>query len=129
MIISAAGFLAVLYYVFFRLTPGDVVIDGGLGFEILFPIFVVILAPSALWLPSSKLYVDGPSVFRWVMVRTVLLLVGLASIAMAWVFFALEVGDRDAAYWAATVGACYFAFHTFVLDAIIWAALFRRPRK
>ncbi len=127
MVLSAAGFLAVLYYVFFRLAPDEVVIGGRLGFAILFPIFVVILAPSALWLPSSKLYVDKPSALKWVMVRVVLLLVGLASIALAWAFFALEVDNRDAAYWAATVGSCYFAFHTFVLDAIIWAALFRRP--
>lgn len=126
MILSAAGFLAVLYYVFFRLTPGEVVIGDRFGFEIFFPIFVLILAPSALWLPSSKRYVERPSTIMWIAVRVVLLIVGLASIAMALAFFALEVDGRDAAYWAATVGSCYFAFHTFVLDAVIWAALFRR---
>jgi hypothetical protein len=127
MILSAAGFLAVLYYVLFKLNPPDVAIADRFGFNLFFPIFIVILAPSALWMPLTKYYLAGPSTLRWVLVRIVLFLVGLASIELAWSFFALNVDGRDAAFWAAAIGACYFAFHTFVLDAVFWAALFRRP--
>ncbi len=116
MILSAIGFLAVLYYICFELTPDEVII-GSFGFYIFFPIFVLILGPSALWLPLSKHYLQKPGVGRWAVVRIVLLLVGLASIALAWALFALEVDSRDVAFWFAAVGACYFAFHTFVLDA------------
>jgi hypothetical protein len=38
----------------------------------------------------------------------------------------LNLHERSgAAYWLAVAGGIYFAFHTFVLDAIIWAALFK----
>ena len=54
-----------------------------------------------------------------------LFLVGLASIALAWALFTLRPVNRGKAYWAAVVGSCYFGLHTFVLDAVLWAALFR----
>ncbi len=128
MILSAIGFLAVLYYIFLELAPDDVVI-GSFGFYIFFPIFVVILVPSVFWLPLSKYYLQKPGAGRFAAVQVVLLLVGLASIALAWALFALEVESRAVAFGFAAVGACYFAFHTFVLDALVWTALFRRPQK
>ncbi len=127
MILSAIGFLAVLYYLFLVLEPAEVVIAGSLGFNIYFPIFILILAPSTLWLRLSKAYLNKPGLGRWIAVRLVLFVVGLASIALAWTFFALEGEQSGVAYWFATAGSCYFAFHTFVLDALLWAALFRRP--
>ena len=128
MILSAIGFLAALYYIFLVLSPEETVIGGRFGFWVFFPIFLVILAPSALWLPLSKFYLQKPGAGRWVAVRTVLFLVGLASIALAWAFFELETEERGVAYWFATVGSCYFAFHTFVLDGLFWAAVSKKPR-
>jgi hypothetical protein len=126
MILSAIGYLASLYFIFFELVPEDVEIGGRFGFVLFIPIIVLMLFPSALWMPLSNLYVDKPKTGTWIAVRTVLFIVGLASIALAWAFFALEPNDRGVAYWFAVVGSCYFAFHTFILDAIVWAALFRR---
>jgi hypothetical protein len=126
MILSAIGFLAVLYYVFFELVPSEVKIGGRVGYWLFIPIIALMLFPSALWMPLSNLYVDKPRTGTWIAVRTVLFVVGLASTALAWALFALEPNDGGVAYWFAVVGACYFAFHTFVLDAIVWAALFRR---
>jgi len=37
----------------------------------------------------------------------------------------LRPNNRGVAYWAAAAGSCYFAFHTAILDAIVWATLFR----
>jgi hypothetical protein len=117
MILSAIGYLAVLYYAFFELVPDEVEIGGRFGFVLFIPIFVLMLIPSALWMPLSNLYVDNPRTGTWIAIRTVLFIVGLASIALAWALFALEPNDH---------GVAYFAFHTFILDAILWAALFRR---
>lgn len=125
MLLSAAGYLAVIYYVLFDLVPDEVTM-GSAGFELFYPLFILILIPSAFWMPWTKRYVQRPSTGWWAAVRAVLFVVGLASIALAWAFFALEPNDGSAAYWAATVGATYFAFHTFVLDALLWAALFQR---
>jgi len=55
----------------------------------------------------------------------VLALVGLGSISLAWSLLSLKKKFRGAAYWLAVGGSIYFAFHTAVLDAIIWPALFR----
>jgi hypothetical protein len=126
MLLSAAGYLAVLFLIFFRLDPGEVTIGGRSGFALLYPIFALILVPSAAWMPLTRRYVSEPGIGTWIAVRAVLLIVGAASIALAWAVSTLEPGDHSAAYWAAVVGSSYFAFHTFVLDAILWAALFRR---
>jgi hypothetical protein len=126
MILSAIGYLAVLYFVFFKLVPSEVVIGGRFGFTVFIPIFLLMLIPSALWMPLTNHYVSNPGTGRWIAVRTVLFVVGLASIALAWAFFALQPDDRGAAYWFAVAGSSYFAFHTFILDAVLWAALFRR---
>jgi hypothetical protein len=126
MLLSAIGYLAVLYYVFFELVSDEVEIAGTLGFVVFIPVFVLVLVPSAFWMPLSNVYVDKPSTGTWLAIRTVLFVVGLASIALAWALFALEPNDHGVAYWFAVVGSVYFAFHTFILDAIVWAALFRR---
>lgn len=127
MLLSAVGYLAVLYYLFFGLTPDEVVIAGS-GFALFFPIFLLILIPSALWMPLTNAYVSEPRTSVWLAIRTVLFIVGFASVALAWAFFALEVDERGAAHWLAVAGSCYFAFHTLILDAILWAALTRRWR-
>jgi hypothetical protein len=127
MILSAASFLAVLYYLFLEHAPGELTAGDLYGLRLI-PIFFMILAPSALWLPLSKLYLKKPGPARWFSVRVVLFIVGLASIALAWALFDSNVQPHSVAYRLATVAGCYFAFHTFVLDALLWAALFRRSR-
>jgi hypothetical protein len=118
--------LAVLYFIFFELDPPDVIIADRFGFNLFFIIFVLILGPSAAWMPLSRVYLDKPTAGNWAVVRATLLVVGLASVELVWALFALESG-RGVAFWLAAVGSCYFAFHTLILDALVWAALFRRP--
>ena len=126
MVLSAIGYLAVLYLLLFRLVPGDVLVGGRFGFSAFIPIFLLILIPSALWMPLTNHYVSGLGAGVWIAIRTVLFVVGLASIALTWALLVLKPHDRGAAYWLAVAGSAYFAFHTFILDAILWAALFRR---
>jgi hypothetical protein len=52
-------------------------------------------------------------------------LVGLASIALLWSLLILQGKAPGTAYWLAVAGSGYFAFHTAILDAIVWAALFK----
>jgi len=53
-------------------------------------------------------------------------IVGLASIALFCGLITLQGKVTGIAYWLAVIGSFYFAFHTAILDAIVWAALFRR---
>lgn len=126
MLLSAIGFLAILYYLFLEVDPEEITIGGQPGFTLLYPIFVLMLAPSALWMPLTKLYVQAPKTGLWIAVRSVLFIVGLASIALVWALFTQEPAGSGAAYWFAVAGSIYFAFHTFVLDGLVWAALSKR---
>jgi hypothetical protein len=125
MVLSAIGYLACLNLLLLRVDPKEVTLGSRFGYSAFYTVFCLILIPSALWMPLTKLYVDAPGTGTWTGIRIVLFLVGLASVALAGALFTLRPKNRSKAYWAAVVGSCYFAFHTFVLDAILWAELFR----
>jgi len=125
MILSALGYFAFIYFLLFRLVPDEVVMGGRFGFSLFHVIFLLMLVPSAFWMPLTNMYVSNPTTGIWIAVRTVLAIVGIASIALFIALLSLK-GDRpDTAWWLALVRSGYFAFHTAVLDAIVWAALFK----
>jgi hypothetical protein len=125
MILSALGFFAFLYYIFFRLEPAQVSIFGVSGFTMFYVIFGVILAASAFWMPLTNMYVTNPGTGLWVWIRVVLAVVGLASIALLVALLTMHGRVSGVSHWLAVIGSGYFAFHTTVLDAIVWAALFK----
>ena len=126
MILAALGYFAFMYYLFFRLTPSEVNIAGVLNFSLFHAIFLVILIPSALWMPLTNAYLSNPSIGIWIWIRIILILVGLASIALIWALLSLHTKTPSISYWLAVTGSGYFAFHTAILDAIVWAALFKQ---
>ncbi len=125
MILSALGYFAFLYYIFFRLDPSQVSIAGISGFTMFYVIFLVMLIASAFWMPLTNIYVSNPSTGIWIGIRFVLAIVGLASIGLLLAFLTMQGKLPGTAYWLAVAGSAYFAFHTAVLDAIVWAALFK----
>lgn len=125
MILSALGYFAFIYYILFQLVPGEVSIAGKFGFSLFYAIFLVILISSALWMPLTNLYAGNPSTGVWIGVRVVLALVGLASIGLFLALLNLQDKTPGVFYWLAVGGSCYFAFHTAILDAVVWAALFK----
>jgi hypothetical protein len=125
MILAALGYFAFMYYIFFRLNPSQVNVAGIFNFSLFYAIFLIILIPSALWMPLTNLYVGNPSTGTWIWIRSVLALVGIASIALLWALLSLQAKTPSVSYWLAVAGSGYFAFHTAILDAIVWAALFK----
>jgi len=125
MVISALSYFAFLYYVFFRLEPPQVRIAGVSGFTMFYIVFLFILIVSAFWMPLTNMYVSNPGTGIWIWIRIVLAVVGLASIALFVALLTLQGKVPGTAYWLAVAGSGYFAFHTAVLDAIVWAALFK----
>jgi hypothetical protein len=119
MILSALGYLAVMYFLFFALDLSTI------NTAVFYGAFLGILLASAFWMPLTNMYVSHSSVILWVAIRVVLLIVGVASIVLAALLISLHAKEGGAAYWLAVVGACYFAFHTAVLDAALWPVLFR----
>jgi len=125
MILAALGYFAFSYFVLFRLVPGEVSIAGKFGFSLFYAIFLGILIPSALWMPITNLYLANASTGLWIVVRTVLAIVGLAAIALVWALLSVQPKVLGISYWLAIAGSAYFAFHTAILDAIVWASLFK----
>jgi hypothetical protein len=125
MILSALGYFTFLYFVLFRLVPAEVSIAGRFGFYLFYAIFLFMLVPSAFWMPLTNVYVSNPGTGIWIGVRTVLALVGLASIALVWALLSLQPRIPGIFYWLSVAGSGYFAFHTVILDAIIWPVLFK----
>jgi hypothetical protein len=121
MIISAVSYFAFIFYILFKIDPAA----SNISYYLFYAIFLVILIASAFWMPLTNIYVSNHGTGNWVAVRIVLALVALGSIALAWALLALNPDTRGLAYWLAVAGAGYFALHTTVLDAIIWAAYFR----
>lgn len=125
MVLSALGYFAFMYFILFRLVPAEVSIAGSFDFSLFYVIFLAILIPSALWMPLTNIYVGNPATATWVGIRTVLIIVGIASIALVWALLSLQTRVPGVSYWLAVAGSGYFAFHTAILDAVVWAALFK----
>jgi len=125
MILSAVSYFAFIYFILFRLNPAEVKIAGSLGFDTFFVIFTSILLFSSLWMPFTYSYVDAPNPGTWIAIRVVLILVGLSSCALLWALLGLADKTPALPYWLAVGGAGYFAFHTLILDGLIWPALYK----
>jgi hypothetical protein len=89
--------------------------------------YLLILVPSALWMPLTFRMLEAPSLGLWIAIRLVLGLVGLGSVG----FLAALVGMRDSrspvGRALAIVGAIAFVVQTAILDALVWPAYFPAP--
>jgi hypothetical protein len=84
--------------------------------------FVLVLFPSALWMPLAFEYLAAPGPLRWWAMRGVLLVVGLASLAL--VVLLARISPAPSGRAIAVAGAVAFTFQTLVLDALVWPRCF-----
>jgi hypothetical protein len=124
MFLGAAGYFAYTYFILFRLQPDQVRLAGRFGYSLFGLLYLLILIPSALWMPLTFLAIEQNSpALVWV-VRFDLLLVALGSLGM---LFALLRVDPKMPRWAhrlAVIGAAAFCFQTVLLDAFAWGINF-----
>jgi len=125
MILAALGYFAFIYFILIRINPSEIQIAGKFGFSLFYVIFLGILIPSAVWMPLTHAMVSNPSTNLWIWIRVVLILVGISSCALVWALLSLHPRETGFFYWLAVGGSAYFAFHTAVLDMLLWPALFR----
>jgi hypothetical protein len=125
MLLAAAGYFAFTYLILFSLNPDEVWIADRFGFNIFFVIFSVILVPSAMWMPLTFAMLARPNKGLWLAVRFVLILVGLASIALLVALLTLNTREPTMAYWFAVGGASAFCLQTAVLDMLLWPVFFK----
>jgi hypothetical protein len=125
MLLAALGFFAFSYWLFFQLNPEEVQIASRFGYWMFDIIFLVILIPSALWMPLTFSYLNNPTTLGWVGVRLVLALVGIGSLALLWAILVTSPRGANLAFWFAVGGAATFSLQTAVMDMFIWPALFK----
>ena len=123
MLICAVGYFIFFGYIFTNLKGKTFKKDFGLFEKMILILFVLILGASALWMPLVNLMVQNPSDLVWLSIRLVLAIVGLASIGVVIVLLKINPKTKGLIYYLSLIGMGWFAFHTAVLDAIIWASL------
>jgi hypothetical protein len=124
MALATAGYFAFTFFLLFCADPGIVQIAGRFRYRVFLVLYVMILAPSAMWLPLTSVMVEKPSSLLWLAIQVVLAMVGLASIVLLLALLSLRPRQPNIAYWAAVVGAVAFCLQTAVLDLFVWTAHF-----
>jgi hypothetical protein len=121
MLLAAIGYFAFIYFILFKLNLSTVNVAW------LSLIFLGILIPSAFWMPLTNMYINNPTTMLWIGIRLVLAIVGLSSILLALFLGSLNAsqGGAGLSYGLAVAGSIYFAFHTAVLDMLLWPVFFR----
>ena len=124
MALAAAGFFAFTYFLLFPASPDEVRIAGRFGYGLFQGLYLIVLVPSALWLPLTSAMIQQPSGLLWLGIRLVLALVGLGSVGLLLALLSLRPRPRSTAYWLAVAGAAAFCIQTAVLDLFVWTAYF-----
>ena len=124
MALAAAGYFAFTGFLLFSADPGRVQSAGRFGYGLFHGLYLLILVPSALWLPLTAAMVQQPGGLLWLGVRLVLALVGLASVGLLLALLFLRPRRPAGVYWLAVAGSVAFCFQTAVLDLFVWTAYF-----
>jgi hypothetical protein len=118
MLCAAAGYFPFTYLFLFGSDPER---SG----RIRLPLFyLLVLIPSALWLPLTDAYLDAPAPGRWWMVKLVLLATAAGSLGLLRSIPRVRPEPAPLPRRLAIVGCVAFCFQTIVLDAAIWVILF-----
>ncbi len=118
MLAAATGYFA---FAPFLLVHGG---DAPLSFHRVNLLLVLVLLPSALWMPLAFEYLDARSAGLWWTMRAGLLITGLASAALVHAVASVRARQGSRARKLALGGTLAFTFQTLVLDALVWPRFF-----
>ena len=93
-------------------------------FRLVNGLFLLILVPSALWMPLTFQMLEAPSPGLWFAIRAVLALVALGSLGLLVAVVTVRPRTPAVAHALAVLGLVAFAVQTALLDAIVWPAYF-----
>jgi hypothetical protein len=119
MLSAALGYFLFSGFLLFAMEPAELRLTNRC--------YLLILAPSALWMPLTFRMLEVPSLGLWVAIRTVLALVGLGSVGLLGALVMVDRGASRAGRVLAIAGAVAFVVQTALLDAIVWPAYFPVP--
>jgi hypothetical protein len=120
MFVAATGFFLFSYFLLFQVEPDEVRLLGSWGFRVFHLLYLLILVPSALWMPLTLEMIVNPSSGLWLAIRLTLWIVGIASAGLIMALVALRPRGSRVSYWLAVAGSIAFSVQTAVIDAIVW---------
>jgi hypothetical protein len=124
MFLAAAGYLLIAFHLL-RLQERGLHIWGKPAFSVFSVIYLLILVPSALWLPLTFLAVDqGSNLLAW-LVRADLTLVAAGALSLLFALGKIQPARGHPWRLLLVIACLAFCFQTVLLDAIIWSSLFR----
>ena len=123
MLLAAAGYLAIIFILLLRVPVSATV--GKHPFWTFHVIYLVILIPSALWMPLTQAVIQHYTPLVWFSVVLVLVLTALAGIAMLIALLRLRPALPVRLRTLAIISSVFFILQTTVLDAILWTSFFR----
>lgn len=124
MLLAAAGYLAVLFFILFRIDPDEALIAGRRRYRLFHLLYGTVLLPSILWMPLCFEMLREPSTGLWIAIRIVLALVGLGSLGILAAILMLRPRRATLSFRLAVVGSIAFCIQTAILDALVWTAFF-----
>jgi hypothetical protein len=124
MILAALGFFLFTGFIFFRVNAGQTRVARRYRFEAFTLLYLMILIPSALWMPLTFAMLESPSQGLWWAIRAGLILVGAGSVLMFPALLTLRPVKRGWPFALAILGLTFFALQTAILDALVWPAYF-----
>jgi hypothetical protein len=125
MLPAAIGYLVFASYLLFRVDPSTTTFPGGLPYGALWVPFLLILLPSALWMPLTFRFVESGGEGLWIAIRVALSLVGLGSVSLLAMVAGIQPREHPVHWGFSVAGAVAFLFQTGVLDALLWTGRFR----
>jgi len=125
MFVSALSYFVFSTFILFKLEVNEIKIFNSLTYSFFLFTFSLILIPSALWMPLSLQMLENPRPIIWMSIRIVLTLVGLASFAVTVGLILIQPKQTGLYYWSSVVTSGFFAFHTGILDAILWPYFYK----
>ncbi len=124
MFVAAAGYLTFTYFLFFRVDPDRARVAGRFSFGLFNLLYAAILIPSALWMPLTFELLAGWSAGLWWLIRLLLWVIGLASLALIIALARLRPNQPPRLYRLAVVASIAFTVQTGLLDALVWVAYY-----
>jgi len=118
MLISAVGFLLLLYYLYKNnnLTMGQI--------DTLYLWILLFIIISMFWMPFSIEYIVKKSIYVQYSVYFVLFLVALSALMILHTLLNIKDKQFIQERLLAIIGVSYLFFHTFVMDLILWTQSF-----
>lgn len=127
MLTAAGGYFFFTGYLLLQVDPVKLNTQGPIRFSLINWFYLLVLAPSALWLPLTFSMISAPGLFLWLMIRLVLTLTAIGSLGLLYAIVRLRREGHPVFFWLALAGILAFNLQTTVLDALVWTAYYPGP--